>query len=584
VQALRAIGDHAIIGNGRTTALIARDGAIDWLCWPRPDSPPLFGAILDERAGLWRLRPAPPHRASWRYLPGTNVLETTFEAPDGAVRLTDLMPVGGGAEEQILRRVEGLRGALELEQVFEPRLDWGRETPRREQRGALGVFVPVGRGVVVLRSPVGTAARFVVRAGERRDFTLTWACEGPAWLGVGDLDATVAWWRAFASGVRAGGRFRDHVVRGALCLKLLVHAPSAAILAAPTSSLPERLGGALNWDYRYCWLRDASFTVRALHGVGMAEEARAFASWLVHATALTRPELRVLYDVYGERPPRERELPHLAGHGGSRPVRAGNGASEQLQLDVYGEVVDAIAQLARHGARIDRETRRLLAGYGEVIRRRWREPDHGIWERRGPRRRYTHSALLSWVALDRLGLADDAARVRRAIEEQAWNERLGAYAGWLGGDELDAAVLLAASLGYERAGAPRPWRTWCAIRDRLGAGPGLFYRYRPVEPEGAFAAVSFWAVEHLARAGALDEADALMDAIVGRATDLGLFAEEIDPATGEHLGNFPQTFSHVGAICAALTLEEERSARDERRKLGPVELRGDAGADLHPGG
>jgi GH15 family glucan-1,4-alpha-glucosidase len=581
---MRTIGDHALIGNGRTTALVARDGTIDWLCWPRPDSPPLFAAILDERAGEWRLRPEAPHRASWRYLPDTNVLETTFEAPDGALRVTDLMPVGGGAEEQILRRVEGLRGALAMEQRFEPRLDWGRRTPRMQQRGALGTFVDAGRGVVVHRSPVGTAPRFVVRAGERLDFTLTWAREGPAWLGAGDLDATVAWWRGFAAGLSAAGRWREQVVRSALCLKLLVHAPSAAVLAAPTTSLPERLGGALNWDYRYCWLRDASFTVRALFDVGMPDEAGAFVTWLLHATALTRPELRVLYDVYGERPPPERELAHLAGHRGSRPVRAGNGASEQLQLDVYGEVIDAIHQLQQRGARFDRETRRLLAGHGEVVRRRWREPDQGIWETRGAGRRHTHSALLSWVALDRLGLADDAALVRRAIEEEAWNERLGAYAGWLGGDQLDAAVILAGALGFHPPRAPRLWRTSCAIRDRLGAGPGLFYRYPPVEPEGAFAAVSFWTVEYLARAGALDEAEALMEAAVAHANDLGLLAEEIEPATGQQLGNFPQTFSHVGVICAALTLDAKRKERDERRKLAPVELRRDAGADVHPGG
>jgi GH15 family glucan-1,4-alpha-glucosidase len=356
-------------------------------------------------------------------------------------------------------------------------------------------------------------------------------------------------------------------------LRLLVYAPSAAVVAAPTTSLPERVGGDLNWDYRYCWLRDAALTVRAFVELGLREEAEAFVSWLLHATRLTRPELRVLYDVYGNAPAAERTLDHLSGHRGSRPVRIGNGAADQLQLDVYGEVVDAVAHLVRGGDVLDRETQRVLCDFGEHVCRSWQRPDEGIWEPRSGVGHNTHSLVLCWTALDRLLMLHgrgyvrrvpvelferNRASIRRVVEQRGWNEALGSYTSRLDGTEVDAALLLMAWYGFEDARSERMRATSRRIRERLGAGDGLLYRYRGGESpgEGAFGICGFWGAEVLALgAGTADEAGELFERLCGFANDVGLFGEEIDPDTGEALGNFPQAFTHVGLINAALSVD-----------------------------
>jgi GH15 family glucan-1,4-alpha-glucosidase len=426
-----------------------------------------------------------------------------------------------------------------------------------------------------------------LRAGESAVLSLTFDGDGPAVLPplgrAADerIARTAAWWRRWIARARYDGPHRDAVLRSALAVKLLAFAPSGAIVAAPTTSLPEKMGGDLNWDYRFCWLRDASFTARALLRLGYVEDAEAFCSWTLHATRLTRPELRVLYDVYGRRPGPERDVPGVPGYRGSAPVRVGNATRDQLQLDTYGEVIDATAQLARVTGSLDGETRRLLRDFGQLIGRRWHEPDQGIWEPRGPARHRTHSRLLCWVALDRvLALADagmldrldrDAlaaqrSAIRQDIEENAYDQRRGCYTGAFGDPELDASVLLMSWHGFHPAGSDRMRSTYARIGERLGAGPGLLYRYEDSlrSREGAFWICSFWAIDHLARGGGtLDEAQGLMESASSYASDLGLMAEEIEPLTGEALGNFPQAYTHVGLIDAAFSIEDRARAHDE---------------------
>jgi GH15 family glucan-1,4-alpha-glucosidase len=593
------IGDYALIGDSRSAALVSRDGSVDWLCWPRFDSPSVFASLLDaERGGRFRVRPTGAFRTARRYLRDTNVLETVFRGPTGSVALRDLMPVSSeeakraslAPEHEVLREVEGLTGEVELAICYDPRPGYALERPSLERRGDLGVWCRAGRGVLVLRSefPIDIAADrrtagavVRVRAGERRFLSLTYGQEGPAVVpplgrSSGDrLARSVRWWQDWAARCAYRGPHRDAVVRSALVLKLMAYAPSGAVIAAPTTSLPECIGGVRNWDYRYCWLRDASFTLRALSALGYGEEAAAYVGWLLHATRLTWPELQVLYDVFGEARLPERELDHLAGYAGSRPVRIGNDAHGQVQLDVYGEVLDAVARFARHGGRFDRDTTRFLDGLGRTVCARWREPDEGIWEGRGGRFHHTHSKVLCWVALDRLvdlhetrGLRVDAERfrveraaIRAEVERRGYNSRIGSYTRVFDGDDLDASLLTLPLYGYVDAAHPRMRATCALIHDRLGQD-GRIYRYAEgtgdgLPPgEGAFGVCGFWAVECRARGGDVHGAARAFARLLRDANDVGLFAEETDPDTGAALGNFPQAFTHVGVINAALTLAE----------------------------
>jgi GH15 family glucan-1,4-alpha-glucosidase len=600
-MAASKIKDYAIVGNSRSAALVSKSGSIDWLCWPRFDSSSLFAAILDPSiGGHWSMAPVGSSRVTRRYAGESNVLVTELETPDGCVRLTDLMPVFSEDEKkralvpehEFLRVIECVRGEVEIAMRFAPRPDYGRRSVRLRDAGALGVRVEDGSHLYSLRSEAPLAldgdatvvSHFHLRAGERRRFSLSYDEQGPAVLpalgAYSDeaVERSIGFWQKWASRCRYEGPYRAQVVRSLLLLKLLAYAPSGAIVAAPTTSLPERMGGDLNWDYRFCWLRDASLTVHELLDLGYPDEAAAFVGWLLHGTRLTRPRLSVLYDVYGELPKREQVLEHLAGHGGSRPVRIRNAASDQLQLDTYGEVIDAAAALCRRGAELDRETRAMLRDFGEYACRNWHRPDHGIWEPRSAPQHYTHSRVLCWTALDRLlelrrlgaidgvpiaKFAENRRLIREDVEARSYSERLQSYTQVQGGDTVDASLLLLGWYGFEEPSSARMRATFRHIRKRLEVSEGLLYRYEESRAagEGAFGICSFWAVEHLARGGgSLDEAEEWFAGLLRYANDVGIFAEEIDPITGEPLGNVPQAFTHVGLVSAALAIERRRKS------------------------
>jgi GH15 family glucan-1,4-alpha-glucosidase len=595
------IGDYALIGDCRSAGLVSREGSLDWLCLPRFDSPSIFAAVLDtEKGGRFLVRPIGEFRTERRYLANTNVLETVFRTPTGACVLRDLMSVSSEEnkrahltpEHEVLRELEGLEGEVEVEILYDPRPDYGRIRPLLGQRGALGLRCAVGGTSLTLRSELpleltdgDPGARGVarIRSGEREYLSLTYSMEAPAVIPLlgeaarGRIERTVRWWQEWANRCAYEGPYRDAVVRSALALKLMTYAPSGALVAAPTTSLPEAIGGVRNWDYRYCWLRDASFTLRALFALGYREEAEAYTGWLLHATRLTWPELHVLYDVFGEAKLPERELPHLEGYAGSRPVRIGNDAQGQLQLDVYGEVINGAARFLDRGGRFDRDTSRMLDGLGRTVCRRWREPDEGIWEGRSGRFHNTHSKVLCWVALDRLIEMHEAGylavsvdlfranrdEIRKEIEARGYNERIGSYTRTFDGDEMDASLLTLPMYGYVEGTNSRMRSTCARIHEKL-ARDGLVYRYEATTDdglppgEGAFGLCSFWAVECVARGGNVEGAARTFERLLAYANDVGLFAEEIDPDTGAALGNFPQAFTHIGLINAALTLAEFR--------------------------
>jgi GH15 family glucan-1,4-alpha-glucosidase len=600
------IADYAAIGCTRSVALVSRGGSIDWLCWPRFDSPSIFGRLLDvEKGGFFAIRPSVEHEATRRYLDGTNVIETTFTTTSGTARLLDLMPLMTEEEKrgrlspfrELLRRIEVVDGEMPIEAIYAPRPDYARITPRLAQRGT-SIHCGWESQVLNLRSDAsfviddGTAtSRFTLRAGESRTFALGFDDHTPAVLPLIDDDAierTIKFWSEWSSQLAYDGPHRDLVLRSALVLKLLTYAPSGAIVAAPTTSLPEAIGGVRNWDYRYCWLRDASWTVTALYDCGFADEGAAFLDWLLYSTRLTQPKLQMLYDVFGEARVPEKTLDHLAGYRGSRPVRIGNDAHNQFQLDVYGEVLGAVEEATRRGERLDRDIQRLLRRLTDIVCGRWQEPDAGIWEKRGGDRQHVHGKVMAWSALDsaqriakRCHVRIDDARIeqakaaiKEAVLTRGFNARRNSFAGVFGEEEVDASLLFLARVGFIDASDPRMLGTIDAIRAQL-EHDGLLYRYDTRQTddglppgEGAFLACSFWLVEALALAGRVDEARALFDSIARRGNDVGLFAEEIDVQSGELLGNFPQALTHIALMTAALCLAqaEEKGKAEPRAK------------------
>jgi GH15 family glucan-1,4-alpha-glucosidase len=588
------IGDYAAIGDGRTVALVARDGSIEWLCLPDLDSPSVFAAVLDaDRGGRFALHPEDGADVERRYLRDTNVLETTFTTVDGAVRVTDALtlPAAGGLgpTRELVRRVDGLAGRVPMRWCVTPAFEYAGVRPRLERRGRIPVAVAGRDAVAVCSWEAGEAGldsgaiygRFDAEEGSSGLIVLCAAHQEPlVFPSRADvearLEATSGYWRDWATTRQYAGPWRDAVIRSALALKLLFHSPSGAIAAAATASLPEQIGGERNWDYRFCWVRDSAFTLDALLQLGCPGEADAFFWWLLHASQLTRPRLQVLYRLDGAERAPERTLA-LDGYRGSRPVRVGNAATGQTQLDVYGDVLQTALIYVQDGGRLDRETGRRLAAMADLVCRIWREPDSGIWEVRSEPRHFTHSKMMCWVALDRAVRLSDAGQmpsshtaawqtealaIREFIESRCWSPRLESYTRCAGDEELDASLLLGVLLGYGAPDASRLSSTVTAIRRDLGRGP-LLHRYSGEDGlrggEGAFLCCSFWLADALARIGRLSEATELMEQLLSLAGDVGLYAEELDPDTGEMLGNTPQGLVHLALINAAVSITRAAS-------------------------
>ncbi len=584
-----AIGDYGLIGDGRTAALCSSQGSIDWLCVPRFDSEPVFGRLVGgEHSGSFSVSVDGVRETVRRYRDRSAVLETTWRTGSSEVRLTEgmVLDVSSSLMPQLVlvRRLE-TRGAPTMARIrFDPRRGLPGEAPRIERRSTLlcswGSLV---LGLLVepdLPLVPGEEKEVVVDAASPVTFVLTLADREPvididSETAVRALESTDHWWRQWCRGVRYEGPFEGAVLRGLITLRLLTYSPSGAPVAAPTTSLPEAIGRSSNWDYRFSWPRDASIGLSAFLSLGRPEEAHAFIHWLLHASRLTRPRLHVLYTLDGNPGPREREIPEAPGYRGSRPVRVGNAASQQHQLDVYGWVLDAAWGMVRSGRRLHGETWRSMSGLADFVAKTWRRPDASIWEVRGEERHYVHSKLMGWLALDRAVRIAGTHRTRRRrverwqterdavaadIRERGFDPRRGSYVRSYGAADLDAALLLLPALGFEEPESPRLRGTVSAIRAGLASGP-FVYRYRPSDgeagTEGAFLACSFWLVDALARLGKEGEAGEVFESLLSHANDLGLFGEEMDPATREHLGNFPQGLTHAAVITAALSLQSK---------------------------
>jgi GH15 family glucan-1,4-alpha-glucosidase len=585
------IEDYALVGDCRTAALVGRNGSIDWLCWPRFDSPACFAALLGTPDnGYWRISPIGNFSTSRRYLPGTLILETEFEAAEGAVAILDFMPVGS-AQSDLVRLVVGLRGRVAMESEGVLRFDYGASVPwvtlsddRRMLRAVAGPDLALLSAPVPLENrDRKTCARFEVAAGETLAFVLTHTASHLEVAHRLDpqhaLAETEAFWKRWSRRCGVGGQYAGPVCRSLITLKALTYAPTGGIVAAPTTSLPERIGGVRNWDYRYCWLRDATLTLLALMDAGYYEEASAWREWLVRAVAGSPEQMQIMYGLAGERRLTELEIPWLAGYEGSRPVRIGNAASTQLQLDVYGETIDALYQgckggLANHDAAWGVQ-RALLAHLENV----WIEPDASLWEVRSAPRHFTHSKIMAWVAFDRavkmvehFGVPGPVerwrelrSRIHRDVCERGYSSARNAFVQSYGVEELDASLLLIPMTGFLPADDPRVVSTTEAIRRDL-THDGFVLRYRSeaaadgLPPgEGVFLACSFWLADNLCMQGRWDEAGELFARLLGLTNDVGLLAEEYDPVARRQLGNFPQAFSHVGLVNTAMNL----SARDK---------------------
>lgn len=584
------IEDYALIGDLQAAALVGRDGSIDWLCLPRFDSGACFAALLGTREhGRWQIAPAAPvRRVSRRYRRDTLVLETEIETDAGTVRLVDSMPPRGRAPD-VVRVVEGVRGRVPVRMELVIRFDYGSIVPWvRSIDGALHAVA--GPDAIVLRTPVPTrgegmttVADFEVGEGQSVPFVLTWypSYQPPprALDGAEETAATERWWRDWSSRCTYRGRFRDAVMGSLIVLKALTYEPTGGIVAAPTTSLPEWLGGVRNWDYRYCWLRDATLTLSALLLGGFREEAHAFRDWLLRAAAGDPSKLQVIYGIAGERRLTEHTVPWLPGYRGSAPVRVGNDAHAQVQLDVYGEVMDSIHRAYVSGAAPEEHTwslQRALLGFLESS---WRGAGSGLWEMRAAPRHFTYAKVMSWVAFDRavkmvehMGLRGPADRWRRLRDEihaevcaRGFDARRDTFVQAYGGRELDASALRIPLVGFLPADDPRVVGTVRAVEQEL-VRDGLVLRYSssgegPVDglpgPEGAFLACSFWLASCYARMGRAGEAERLFERLLALRNDVGLLSEEYDPAARRQLGNFPQAFSHLALIETAFNLDPD---------------------------
>jgi GH15 family glucan-1,4-alpha-glucosidase len=595
MRSMSRIEDYALLSDLQTAALVSRTGSIDWCCFPRFDSGACFAALLGEPDhGRWLLAPAAEvRRSTRRYRHDTLILETVYETDEGSFRAIEFMPPRGTAPD-IVRIVEGLDGNVQMRSELVIRFDFGKIVPwvRRVDHARVAI---AGPDALCLRTPVEihgeemtTVSEFTLGPGERIPFVLTWFPsheELPA-----EVDPEVAlsetedYWLEWAARCTHVGDYHEEIHQSLLLLKALTYAPTGGIVAAPTTSLPEWIGSVRNWDYRYCWLRDATLTLLAMLHAGYSDEATAWRQWLLRAVAGDPADVQIMYGIAGERRLDERVLDWLPGFEGSGPVRVGNAASTQLQLDVYGEVVDALYQTRVHGAPADDNIWSLIRKMLEWLEDGWRREDAGIWEVRGPNRHFTHSKVMAWVAFDRAVRAHDEFgrdgpverwrelrdEIEAEVRTRAWNEEKLAYSQSYGSEELDASVLLMGLVGFVPATDERFVSTVEAIRRELTVD-GLLLRYIPQADgdvdglpagEGVFLPCSFWLAEVLARQGKVDEARELFERLLDLRNDVGLLAEEYDPVAGRQLGNFPQAFTHLALVGAAMAIGEGRSMRE----------------------
>jgi GH15 family glucan-1,4-alpha-glucosidase len=584
------IADHGVVGDMRTAGLVGTDGTIDWLCWPRFDAPSVFGSILDSaKGGHYRLAPVHASTHKQLYFPDTNVLITRFLSPEGVCEVQDWMPVDEDGPQRLIRRVVGVRGDMRMRLECEPRFDYGRDHHEvvlaaggalfRSPALSLALGAPTPLSVT---DSAGVVSEFDVKAGRTLTFVIEESAQ-PRALAPDEAEAcferTTTFWRDWVAKSTYTGRWREMVNRSALALKLMTYRPTGAIVAATTTSLPEQLGGERNWDYRYTWIRDASFTLYALLRLGFTEEAKQFGSFMATCFEAGSQNgsgpLQLMYSIDGKKELPEETLDHLEGYMGSAPVRIGNGAAHQLQLDIYGEVMDAAYIAHRYAHR--HITYEGWIGVRFVIDwlcQNWDQPDEGIWETRGGQQRFTHSRLMCWVAIDRAvriardrSLPADIVRwmavrdeIYHRIMERSWSERKQAFVQHEDTEVLDAAVLLMPLVQFIAPDDPRWLSTLDAIGEEL-VSDSLVYRYDPCESpdgldgdEGTFSICTFWYVEALARAGRVHEARLAFEKMLTYANHLGLYSEEIG-SSGEALGNFPQAFSHLALISAAVNLD-----------------------------
>ena len=596
-RSYRPIGEYAVIGDTLTAALVSRSGSIDWLCLPRFDDGAIFSALLDaERGGFFSVGPAAPARTTRRYLDNSCVLVTRHEAEDGVLEVTDFLSLPPGnngtgprAQREDIRRVRALAGAPCLSVRIAPRPRYGvikkirRHTDHlwsinssKESVYLHGDF-PLARGAAATLE--GTAR---LTAGQAGDIVLNYTHGAinvlPAASAQIDRKAEQAtrYWQGYAGKVSYDGPFQKQVVRSALVLRMLTFSTSGAVLAAVTMGLPEAVGGSRNWDYRYCWLRDASFIMHGFASLGLRQEGDAFFRWLMHATQLSAPRLRPVYDVHGRTDLDASPLRNHEGYRQSGPVRRGNDATFQLQLDAYGSVLQAALVFAQSGGKLSRSELHRLAGFARTVCDVWTLPDNGLWEQPDPRRHHTYSKVMCWAALDAFiklgeqGLHDhelehfrrERAAIRESVLARAWNEHKQAFTGAYDADWLDASTLLLPRLGFLDANDPRMVGTYQAIEESLAHGPHLRRYPHGVDGfasrEGCFTACGYWAADYLARRGDIQAAEQRVGDLLRSANDLGLMSEETDSETGAMLGNFPQGFSHAALIGAALAIEENR--------------------------
>jgi GH15 family glucan-1,4-alpha-glucosidase len=604
------IAAHALLSDCHSAALTTADGSVDWLCFPRFDSPSVFGRLLDDDGGHWSIRPTGEYTANRRYLDRTLVLETTFRTPEGIVVLTEALAMGAGnyghslgrdAPHLLIRSLTCVEGVAEVDVSYAPRPEYGLLRPLLSHVDG-GVTARGGAEWLVLSTPIplvlrdSTAtARIPMTAGTTLTFALHRSTleEQPARIWRQDeladrLEATIAAWRSWSAlHQNYDGPWRDLVHHSGRVLQALTFQPSGAIVAAATTSLPEGVGGERNWDYRYSWVRDASFTMEALWVAACPDEAGDFFAFMTTAAAAAVGPgipLQIMFGVGGEHDLTERTLPHLRGWRDSRPVRVGNGAWSQQQIDVYGELLGAAHRLADHIDAIDEDVRAFLVALADTAAERWRETDQGIWEVRGEPRHFLYSKVMCWVALDRaIKLADRLRATDRVgawktahdeiwqtVVDEGWNEQAGAFTQYYGSTDLDASNLMMPIVGFLPADDPRMLATIDAIADRLTDERGLVYRYRTeggvdglAGEEGTFLLCTFWLAQALAMAGQVERAREVFELAAGYVNDVGLLAEEVDPETGELLGNFPQAFSHIGLVNAAWAIAEAEDRQKE---------------------